>query len=133
MTEVIDKDCANCDMLDKDCCKNCFKNHEHNIFKCLNVEQLDFLMDKKQRIKYNPGETIIKQNTSSTQVICINEGIAKLYVEGAKGKNLIVKLVGKGNFITRATTVLSNFLKFMIKNSFMCVIHDMLINTVLTC
>ncbi|NQU53052.1 MAG: Crp/Fnr family transcriptional regulator [Bacteroidetes bacterium] len=57
-------------------------------------------MDKKQRIQYNPGETIIKQNTSSTQVICINEGIAKLYVEGAKGKNLIVKLVGKGNFIT---------------------------------
>jgi len=100
VSKIIEKDCTICDQQNKDCCKNCFKIHEHNIFKCLNVEQLDYLMDKKQRIQYNPGETIIKQNTSSTQVICINEGIAKLYVEGAKGKNLIVKLVGKGNFIT---------------------------------
>ncbi len=100
MSKVIEKDCTICDQRDKDCCKNCFKNLEYNIFKCLNAEQLDFLMDKKQRIQYNPGETIIKQNTSSTQVICINKGFAKLYVEGTKGKNLIVKLVGKGNFIT---------------------------------
>lgn len=98
--KIFEKDFLTCENPKKDCCKNCFKELEHNIFECLNAEQLEFLMDQKQRIKYNSGETIIKQNTSSTQVICINEGFAKLYVEGAKGKNLIVKLVGKGNFIT---------------------------------
>lgn len=100
MAEIIEKDCSNCDRYTKDCCKNCFKNHDHNIFECLNTEQLDYLMDKKQSIKYKAGETIIKQNTSSTQVVCIKEGFAKLFVEGAKGKNLVVKLVGKGNFVT---------------------------------
>ena len=100
MAKTIEADCIHCDKRNNDCCKNCFKEHEHNIFECLNVEQLDFLMDQKQRIQYNPGETIIKQNTSSTHVVCINEGYAKLYVEGIKGKNLIVKLVSKGSFIT---------------------------------
>lgn len=100
MAKISEKDCITCENPRKECCKTCFIELEYNIFKCLNREQLNFLMDKKQRIEYNPGETIIKQNTSSTQVICISKGFAKLYVEGAKGKNLIVKLVGKGNFIT---------------------------------
>lgn len=100
VAENIDIECANCDKRDEICCKTCFRKNEGNIFECLNVEQLDFLMEQKKRIQYKSGETIIKQNTSSTHVICINEGLAKLYVEGAKGKNLIVKLVGKGDFIT---------------------------------
>ncbi len=100
MTNTVEMECANCDKRDGECCKTCFSKHENNIFECLNVEQLEFLMEQKKRIQYKSGETIIKQNTSSTHVICINEGFAKLYVEGAKGKNLIVKLVGKGAFIT---------------------------------
>ena len=100
MVKIIQNDCINCDTPTKDCCINCFKEQEHNIFECLNIDQLDFLMDKKQRIQYNSNETIIKQNTSLTHVICIKEGLAKLYVEGVKGKNLIVRLVGKGDFIT---------------------------------
>lgn len=100
MAKIIDKECKSCDKRDEGCCKTCFKKHDHNIFECLNSDELEFLMEQKKRIQYKAGETIIKQNTSSTHVICINEGYAKLYVEGAKGKNLIVKLVGKGSFIT---------------------------------
>jgi len=100
VANIVEADCLNCDKRTNECCKNCFKEHKHNIFECLNVEQLDFLMDKKQRIQYNTGETIIKQNTSSTFVVCIKEGLAKVYVEGAKGKNLIVRLIGNGDFIT---------------------------------
>lgn len=100
MAKIIENECANCNELAKDCCKNCFKEQEFNIFGCLNVAQLDFLIDQKQRIQYNPGETVIKQNTSSTYVICVKEGLAKVFVEGVKGKNLIVKLIGKGDFIT---------------------------------
>jgi CRP-like cAMP-binding protein len=56
----------------------------------LENNELDFLVDGKQQIIYKPGETIIKQNTSSTYVVCIRKGLAKVYVEGVKGKSLIV-------------------------------------------
>ena len=32
--------------------------------------------------------------------ICMREGLAKVFIEGDKGKNLIVKIIGKGDFIS---------------------------------
>jgi CRP/FNR family transcriptional regulator, polysaccharide utilization system transcription regulator len=69
-------------------------------FKPLTDNELHFLVDTKQQIRYNIKETIIKQNTSSTFVICMREGLAKVFIEGDKGKNLIVKIIGKGDFIS---------------------------------
>ena len=114
MPKTIQNDCINCDKRTEDCCKNCFEEHKHNIFKCLNVEQLDFLMEQKQRIQYNTGETIIKQNTASTYVVCIKEGLAKVFVEGAKGKNLIIRLISGGDFITGGGLFNGNIQNFTI-------------------
>jgi CRP/FNR family transcriptional regulator len=94
------EDCVGCNKGSNCCSKSCFVEHEENIFKQLTVEELDFLVDEKQQIFYNEGETIIKQNTTSTFVVCMRDGYAKVYVEGDKGKNLIVKIVGKGDFIS---------------------------------
>ncbi|GAB1453090.1 hypothetical protein MASR2M47_31460 [Draconibacterium sp.] len=79
---------------------SCFVENEANIFKALTESELHFLVDKKQQIKYNVKETIIKQNTSSTFVICMRSGLAKVFIEGEKGKNLIVKIIGRGDFIS---------------------------------
>lgn len=98
--KIVDKDCKGCSKGNNCCSKSCFEEHEENIFKQLTDEELDFLVDEKQQILYNEGETIIKQNTSSTFVVCMRDGFAKVYVEGDKGKNLIVKIVGKGDFIS---------------------------------
>jgi CRP-like cAMP-binding protein len=114
VAKTIEKDCNNCDKLNKDCCKNCFEDHKHNIFECLEVNQLDFLMDQKQRIQYNSGETIVKQNTNSSYAICIKEGLAKVYVEGSKGKNLIVRLIGEGDFVTGGSLFNGNIQNFTI-------------------
>jgi CRP/FNR family transcriptional regulator len=92
--------CNDCDRKQNCCNSSCFRDDEENIFKHLNDEELDYLVDKKQQIRYKTGETIIKQNTASTFVICMKEGFAKVYIEGEKGKNLIVKIIGKGDFIT---------------------------------
>lgn len=100
MAKIINNNCLGCKMLKENCCKRCFNEREHNIFKSLDAKQLDFLMDQKQQIEYNTGETIIKQNTSATHAICIKDGLAKVIVEGVKGKNLIVRLIGCGDFIT---------------------------------
>jgi CRP/FNR family transcriptional regulator len=100
MTATIDKDCIDCGKSKNCCSMSCFVENEANIFKALSDSELHFLVDKKQQIKYNVKETIIKQNTSSTFVICMRDGLAKVFIEGEKGKNLIVKIIGKGDFIS---------------------------------
>jgi CRP/FNR family transcriptional regulator, polysaccharide utilization system transcription regulator len=100
MTGAIEKSCNDCEK-SKNCCSlNCFTENEANIFKPLTDPELNYLVDKKQQIKYNIKETIIKQNTSSTFVICMRDGLAKVFIEGEKGKNLIVKIIGRGDFIS---------------------------------
>ena len=100
MADTTDKNCKDCEQ-GKNCCNaSCFVENEANIFKPLTEKELHFLVDKKQQIKYNVRETIIKQNTSSTFVICMREGLAKVFIEGDKGKNLIVKIIGRGDFIS---------------------------------
>lgn len=100
MTGTAEKHCMDCDK-GKTCCSlSCFVESESNIFRPLTENELEFLVDKKQQIRYNVKETIIKQNTSSTFVICMKEGLAKVFIEGDKGKNLIVKIIGKGDFIS---------------------------------
>jgi CRP-like cAMP-binding protein len=100
MTDTMDKKQNDIEKSRNYCNMNCFIENETNIFKSLTETELDFLIEKKQQIRYNIKETIIKQNTSSTFVICMRDGLAKVFIEGDKGKNLIVKLIGKGDFIS---------------------------------
>lgn len=96
------------------CCKICFKNNDTNILESLDYKELDFLVDGKQQITYKPGETIIKQNTASTYVVCIREGLAKVYVEGIRGRNLVIRLIGKLDFVTGGGLFNGNMQKFTI-------------------
>lgn len=100
MAKIIVEECKDCIKRKNCCCKDCFENDESYIFEPLSKEELDFLIQEKQQIIYNPGETIIKQNTSSTSVVCIKEGLAKVYVESGNHKNIVVKVVGRGDFVT---------------------------------
>lgn len=100
MASVDDKNCTDCSKKQHCCNSGCFREEEANLFRHLTESELEFLVERKQQIKYKTGETIIKQNTSSTYVVCVREGLAKVFIEGEKGKNLIVKIIGKGDFIT---------------------------------
>lgn len=115
------KECLNCDKQSDDCkkslnccCKNCFKDEETNLLSSLGNIELDFLVDGKQQIQYKPGETIIKQNTNSTYVVCIREGLAKVYVEGVRGKSIIIRLIGSLDFVTGGGLFNGNIQKFTI-------------------
>ncbi len=100
MAKLPEQDCDNCKKGNIYCCKKCFEDDEIYIFKCLTNKELDYLIDDKQQITYKAGETIVKQNSSTSYVVCIREGLAKVYVEGDKGKNLIVRLINKHDFVT---------------------------------
>jgi len=100
MAKLIRKDCNNCQACEEFCCVDCFGGEEFNLFQTLSSEELRYLVEGKQHVNFRRGETIIKQNTSSTHVACIRRGLAKVYIEGVKDKNIILKLVGSSDFIT---------------------------------
>ncbi|HYQ56935.1 MAG TPA: Crp/Fnr family transcriptional regulator [Draconibacterium sp.] len=100
MSKINNEDCSKKSKFNGGGCKSCIQEHKNNVFSPLNQEEIDFLVDKKRQIIYNVGETITKQNTASTSVICINEGLAKFYVESANGKNVIIRIAKAGDFIT---------------------------------
>lgn len=100
MGKEIISECESCEKRVQCCCKDCFVEDQNNIFKSLLDQELDLLVDGKQQIVYYPGETIIKQNTSSTYVVCVKEGLAKVTIQNEKDKRLLIKLIRKGDFIT---------------------------------
>ena len=100
MAKVFTNDCDNCSKIKNGCCKTCINEHKNNVFSKLSLEEIDCIVEDKKQILYNTGETIIKQNTSTTTVFCVKEGLAKVYVESDNGKNVIVRIAKAGDFIT---------------------------------
>jgi len=101
-------DCDKCLGCTYDCClnrQNCGATH---IFNNLSREELRSIMDNKRQIKFRAGETITKQNTPLTHLICIRSGLAKVVSEGPKGKNLIVDIIKDNNIFTGGGTIIDD-------------------------
>jgi CRP/FNR family transcriptional regulator len=96
----IDEVCVNC----KDrCCSRCFEvgnGGEDIIFNSLTTEELESLVKEKRHVHFNAGETILKQNTSASHVVCIKRGLAKIIAEGEGDKKLILRLVSAHSILT---------------------------------
>jgi len=69
-------------------CKHCFK--KSTLFNMLNSSELDLLNENRLEVAFKKGEIIYKQGTPLTHIVIINEGLGKIYLEGVKGKNLIL-------------------------------------------
>ncbi|MDD2304838.1 MAG: Crp/Fnr family transcriptional regulator [Prolixibacteraceae bacterium] len=93
----IEEACIKC----KDrCCARCFDDGEESIFNCLTTEELEMLVKEKRHVTFNAGETILKQNTSASHVVCIKRGLAKIIAEGDGDKKLILRLVATHSILT---------------------------------
>jgi len=93
----IEEACIKC----KDrCCARCFDDGEESIFNCLTTEELELLVKEKRHVTFNAGETILKQNTSASHVVCIKRGLAKIIAEGDGDKKLILRLVATHSILT---------------------------------
>ena len=114
MAVLMDKNCSGCSNDRSCCCVSCFENTDGNIFQALKKDELELLISEKQQIKFKAGETIIKQNTTSTHVVCIKEGYAKVYVEGVKDKTLILQLITNLNIVTGGSMFNGNIRNYTI-------------------
>lgn len=69
------------------------------LFELLNEEELTLIDKNKITVLFKKGETIRKQGTFMSHVLSLNSGLAKLYLEGIKEKNAILRIVKPTNFI----------------------------------
>lgn len=93
----IEESCNKC----KDrCCAKCFDDGEESIFDSLTVDELEWLVKEKRHVHFNAGETILKQNTSASHIVCIKKGLAKIIAEGEGDKKLILRLVATHSILT---------------------------------
>lgn len=83
-----------------DNCKNCLTcGFKSPMFELLSEQELTLINDNKFEVSFRKGEIIRKQGTFLSHVISINSGLAKLYIEGYQGRNLILRIIKATNFI----------------------------------
>jgi len=81
-------------------CRNCMDcGFRSPMFDHLSHKELQLINEHRFEIKFNKGEIIRKQGTFLSHVISLNSGLAKLYIEGPNGKNLILRIIKPTKFI----------------------------------
>ena len=68
-------------------------------FAALLPEEIKFLNKNKSTFVYHRKETVCKEGGFSSGVKYIIDGLVKIYIEGPKNRNIIVKILGPGDFI----------------------------------
>jgi CRP/FNR family transcriptional regulator len=71
-------------------CNDC--NKKSPLFSLLSNDELKLLNEDRFEVSYKAGEMIFKQGSASTHVLMITTGMAKLHLEGASGKSLLLKI-----------------------------------------
>lgn len=64
-----------------------------NLFRFLDDEQLNKINKTRHEVQFHKGETIFKQGGPFTHIACLTRGLAKIYIENADKKNLILKIL----------------------------------------
>ncbi len=68
-------------------CSKCWTNFRH-----LSGDELELINKNRYEATFKPSEIIIKQGSPASNAIFLITGLAKVYMEGYSGKNLILSL-----------------------------------------
>ena len=69
------------------------------LFKQLSQEEIETIDQNRTSVFFKKGETIRKQGAVLTHVLSLNHGLAKVYLEGANNKNVMLGIVTSSSFI----------------------------------
>ncbi len=75
-------------------CTNCWSN-----FRNLAKEERDLVNSNRYEASFKPGEIIIKQGSPSSNAIFLLSGLAKVYMEGYSGRNIILDIAEQGTLL----------------------------------
>jgi CRP/FNR family transcriptional regulator, polysaccharide utilization system transcription regulator len=87
-----------------DGCISCLTGWKN--FRNLTPEQLAMVNENRYEATFKPGEIIIKQGSPSSNAVFLRSGMAKMYIEGDSGHNMImgialpsVLIAGPGTYV----------------------------------
>ncbi|OFX58900.1 MAG: hypothetical protein A2046_11640 [Bacteroidetes bacterium GWA2_30_7] len=69
-----------------------------SLFKNLTKEDIELIETNRLEVTFKPNETIFKQGTNASHIICLHSGIVKIYTESKKS-NFILELVKPVEFV----------------------------------
>lgn len=78
-------------------CENCmvrWKNFVH-----LTKTEMNEINENRYEAMFKPGEILVKQGSPTSNALFLASGIAKTYIEGCMGKNLIMNIIQPGKLI----------------------------------
>jgi CRP/FNR family transcriptional regulator len=78
-------------------CENCEMRWKN--FQCLTPSELQLVNENRYEANFKPGEIIIKQGTPASNALFLASGMAKIYIEGIRGRNFIMNIVLPGRLI----------------------------------
>jgi CRP/FNR family transcriptional regulator, polysaccharide utilization system transcription regulator len=61
--------------------------------------ELEVLNETRVEVNFKAGEMIFKQGTPSPYFLCLTAGLAKIYIEGFNGRNLILGIIKPVEYI----------------------------------
>ena len=72
-------------------CADCFKKCEP--FLHLSEKELNYINDNRYEAKFKAGENIFKQGSPTSHIVSFSDGLAKMYVEVHKQRDVIISIV----------------------------------------
>ncbi|HUX54861.1 MAG TPA: Crp/Fnr family transcriptional regulator [Williamwhitmania sp.] len=75
---------------------------------CLTPQQLQELKSHTSQVSFDNNDILVKQNSHTSSILLLVEGIAKMHLETRKGKHIIVKLCKAGCFLGIDNLINSN-------------------------
>lgn len=81
-------------IIDYESCTIGWKNFKH-----LTKSELQLVNKNRYEATFNPGEIMLKQGSPTSNALFMANGMAKIYIEGIKGKNFIMSVVLPGMLI----------------------------------
>ncbi|MCX6333332.1 MAG: Crp/Fnr family transcriptional regulator [Bacteroidia bacterium] len=75
-------------------CTSAWKNFRH-----LSKQELQFVNENRFEASFKPGEIIMKQGSPASNALFLSQGMAKVYIEGAKGRDFILSIARPGRMI----------------------------------
>ncbi|NCC45544.1 MAG: Crp/Fnr family transcriptional regulator [Bacteroidia bacterium] len=68
-------------------------------FSNLSPQELAIVKSSRTQVKFRKGENLTKQGMFASYVLFLVNGVAKVYIEGDRGKNLNIRISAPGDFI----------------------------------
>lgn len=78
-------------------CESCICGWQN--FKHLTKSELLILNENRYEATFKPGEIMVKQGSPTSNALFMSAGLAKVYIEGSRGRNFILGIASPGKLI----------------------------------